>query len=142
VSTAGSANDRAVVLLHEQVHQFLSPKLYILRRFRVENRVGSYFKSSLYRYVEEALAETIAQVGINGFSNLFVGLRFPVQEGYVYLLRGGGYSAAMGGSGLVPEGAALIASGATGGFAFDLWFKKTDQAALPPAASRPRAGVR
>jgi uncharacterized membrane protein YeaQ/YmgE (transglycosylase-associated protein family) len=66
VSTAGTSEDRAVVLLHEKVHQFLAPKFYKLRRLRVENRVGSYFKTSLYRYVEEALAETIGQLGVNG----------------------------------------------------------------------------
>ena len=60
VSTRGAATDRELVLLHERVHQFLAPKLYRMRDFRVENRMNSYFNSSLWRYVEEALAETIA----------------------------------------------------------------------------------
>jgi hypothetical protein len=136
VSTAGSAQDRAIVLLHEKVHQLLAPKFYVLRRVRVENRVGSYFNSSLYRYVEEALAETVGQLGVYGFSKVFVGLRFPVQNGYVYLTRVGGYGAAMRGAGLVPEAAGLIGTGAVQGFAYQLWFQ--------PAAVQnesPRAGA-
>ncbi len=139
VSTAGSAEDRALVLLHEKVHQFLAPKLYVLRRFRVENRVGSYFQSSLYRYVEEALAETVAQVGVNGFTKLFVGLKFPVglgsDPGYVYLVRAGGYSSYMKGAGLLSEGAGLIGSGAVQGFAFELWFRRDRSAESAPAAA-------
>jgi hypothetical protein len=123
ISTAGSPTDQAIVLLHEKLHQSLSPKFYLLRRFRVENRIGSYFRSSLYRYVEEALAETIGQVGVNGLSKTFVGLRFPVTNGYVYLTRAGGYSSAMRGAGLVPETASLLATGAVQGFAFKIWFK-------------------
>lgn len=133
VSTAGSAEDRAVVLLHEKVHQFLAPKFYPLRRFRVENRVGSYANTSVYRYVEEALAECIGQVGVNGFSKLFVGLKFPVENGYVYLVRAGGFSPWMGGTGLLPEAAGLLASGAVQAFSFQLWFVS--------GASRPWPGV-
>jgi uncharacterized membrane protein YeaQ/YmgE (transglycosylase-associated protein family) len=140
VSTAGSAEDQAVVLLHEKVHQFLAPKLYVLRQFRVENRVGSYFSSSLYRYVEEALAETIAQVGTNGFTRFFAGVKFPVgigsQPGYVYLVRAGGFDAYMKGAGLLSEGAGLLGAGAVQGFAFELWFRRDHSAgdAAPAAA--------
>ena len=126
VSSEGSPNDRNIVLLHEKVHQFLAPKFYPLRRFRAENRFGSYFKSSLYRYCEEALAESVGQIGTNGMSSLFVGLRFPVKNGYVYLMKGGGYATRMGGAGMVPEGASLIGSGAVQGFAFEVWFKEDD----------------
>ncbi|HHW77479.1 MAG TPA: hypothetical protein GX399_10730 [Xanthomonadaceae bacterium] len=122
VSTRGTANDRNLVLVHEKVHQFLAPKLYTLRNFRVSNRVGSYFRSSLWRFVEEALAETVAQVGVNGIKQFFVGVRFPVQNGYVYMTRGGGYSAHMAGGGIVPEGAALVSSGIVMGISFQLWF--------------------
>jgi hypothetical protein len=121
VSTQGSATDQALVLLHEKVHQFLMPKLYLLRNTRANNRAASYFRSSLWRYVEEALCETIAQVGVNGFRNFFVGVRFPVANEYVYLMRGGGYSAAMAGKGFLPEGAALIGAGTAVGFSYQLW---------------------
>lgn len=123
VSSAGSASDQAVVLLHEKVHQFLAPKFFKLRQFRVENRVSSYFKSSLYRYIEEAMAESVAQVGVNGFSKVFVGIRFPVANGYVYLTRGGGYSRVMAGRGLVQEGSSLLATGMVHSVAFQIRFK-------------------
>jgi hypothetical protein len=123
VSTAGSANDRAVVLLHERVHQFLAPKFFKLRQFRVENRISSYFRSSLYRYIEEAMAESVAQVGVNGFAKLFVGIRFPVTNGYVYLTRSGGYSRVMAGRGLVQEGSSLLATATVNSMAFQIWFK-------------------
>jgi hypothetical protein len=121
VSSRGSATDRAVVLLHEKVHQFLMPKLYVLRDYRVSNRASSYMRSSLWRYIEEALAETIAQVGVNGFNQLFTGLRFPLQSGYMFLTRGGGYSRSFKGSGAIPEGAALVYNGMVAGIAIEIW---------------------
>jgi hypothetical protein len=120
VSTHGDKAEQAITLLHERVHQFLTPKLYVLRNFRVYNMQGSYFRSSLYRYIEEALAETIGQVGVNGFSKAFVGLAFPVKNGYVYLAKAGGFSAAMRGAGVLRESAGLIASGIVMGFAYEL----------------------
>ena len=123
VSTRGSATDRAVVLLHEKVHQFLMPKLYVLREYRASTRASSYMRSSLWRYVEEALAETVAQVGVNGMRNFFVGLRFPVKSGYMYLTKGGGFSGHFTGSGAIPEGAALLYNGIVAGLAFELWFQ-------------------
>jgi hypothetical protein len=138
VSSRGTANDRAVVLLHERVHQFLMPKLYVLRQYRASNRAGSYMRSSLWRYIEEALAETVAQVGVNGFRALFTGLRFPIQNGYVFLRQGGGYSAGFGGAGAVPEAAGIAYNGVVSGIAFELWFvptnppqKKPELAPLP-----------
>jgi hypothetical protein len=121
VSLRGAANDQKIVLMHERVHQFLAPKLYVLRNFRVANRAGSYFRSSLWRYIEEMMAETIAQVGVNGIRSFFVGVRFPVANRYVYLTQGGGYNPMMTGGGIVPEGAALIATGIISGLSFSLW---------------------
>lgn len=121
VSTRGSATDRALVLLHEKVHQFLAPKLYVLRNFRMGGRWDSYTRASLYRYVEEALAETIAQVGVNGMRNFFVGIRFPVGAKYAYLTQGGGFDPRFLGKGVVPEGAALLSQGVVSGFAYALW---------------------
>jgi hypothetical protein len=121
VSAQGAAAERALVLLHEKVHQFLTPKLYLLRGYRVSNRASSYMRSSLWRYIEEALAETIAQVGVNGFKNFFQGIRFPVDNGYMYLKVGGGYSSAFTGSGFIPEAASLLYNGVVSGIAFELW---------------------
>jgi hypothetical protein len=151
LSTAGRASEQEVARLHEAVHQFLAPKFYLLRRFRVENRINSYFNSSLYRYIEEALAETIGKVGIYGFSKTFEGMRFPVENGYVSITKGGGYSAAMAGKGIRPEAASLVAAGVVQGFGFQVWFKSgkpsaaNDQgtsvlgSAPLPAATRARA---
>jgi hypothetical protein len=123
VSTQGSKTDQALVLLHEKVHRFFVPKLYMLREYRVTNRVGSYVRSSLYRYIEEMLAETIAQVGINGFKQILVGVRFPVKNGYVFLTKAGSsLRSSWQGSGVLVEGAALIYTGTVSAFAFDLWF--------------------
>ena len=124
VSTQGSAQDQAVVLLHERVHQFFSVRLNQLKQVRVENRAGSYFNSSLYRYFEEMTAEAVGQLGGVGFLSMFKGVRFPVQSGYVYFLRAGGFSPAMSGAGLVPEAVSLIGAGSASGFAFELWFVK------------------
>ncbi len=130
ISTAGSDTDRALALYHEQVHQFLTPKLYFLQNFRVEMRVGSYTNSSLWRYIEEVLAETRAQVKVNGKLELFSSFRFPVRNGYVYWRRAGSDPrvADWGGKGVLPEGAGLIASGTMFGSAVQLWFK----AGAPP----------
>jgi len=68
------------------------------------------------------LAETIAQVGVLGFKQFFTGIRFPVQNGYMYLLRGGGFAKSFGGAGLVPEAAALIKTGVVAGIPFELRF--------------------
>ena len=134
VSSQGSATDRAVVRLHERVHQFLVPKIYVLRNYRVGNRAGSYVRSSLWRYIEEALAETIAQVGVQGLHQAFRGLRFPVANGYMYLTRTGGYNPLFGGRGLLREAGALLYTGTVSGVVFELRFEN----GAPPAASAPR----
>lgn len=67
VSRLGTAVDRRLVALHESVHRALTPKLYLLREFRVQNRASSYTRSALRQFLEEALAETVAQVGVYGF---------------------------------------------------------------------------
>ncbi len=72
-------------ILHEKVHAFLTPKLYPLRNLRITINWNGYAKSYLLRYLEEALAETIAQIGTYGIKNAIVGVKFPVREGYVTL---------------------------------------------------------
>jgi hypothetical protein len=89
ISRLGSTTDRRLVALHEAVHRRLTPKLNILRQFRVSGRTASYVRSPLSKYVEEALAETVAQVGVNGVRSAFTGISFPVTNGYVTLLRKG-----------------------------------------------------
>jgi hypothetical protein len=83
VSSRGSPTDQALVLYHELVHSFLSPKLTPLRQFRASLRMSAYKRSALMRYLEEALAETYAQLRVNGISGLPTGIRFPVANGYI-----------------------------------------------------------
>jgi hypothetical protein len=120
ISTKGSAQDQALVILHERVHQALAPKFFLLRNYRVSNRAGSYVRSSLWRYIEEAMAETVAQVGVRGVAEVIEGVRFPVSNGYVYLTRTGGYNPQLAGSGVFPEAAALIHQGIVAGVAWEL----------------------
>lgn len=121
-ATYAAAAIRLKVLLHEKVHQFLVPKMYILREYRAGNRAGCYVRSSLWRYIEEALAETIAQLGVVGFRKMFVGMRFPVKNGYVFLKRGGGYHPQLAGGSVIPEAAALIYTGVVAGIPVELRF--------------------
>lgn len=85
ISRLGSATDRRLVALHEAVHRALTPRLNVLRHVRVEGRAKSYDRSSLSMYLEEALAESFAQVSVNGARGLFTGIAFPVRHGYVSL---------------------------------------------------------
>ncbi len=60
-----------------------------LREFRANARMTAYQRSGLMKYLEEALAETVAQVKVNGprASSFIEGLRFPIASGYVTLSR-------------------------------------------------------
>jgi hypothetical protein len=86
-SSAGSATDRALVLYHELVHSVLSPRLNFLRTMRADFGMFGYRKSGFLKYLEEALAETYAQVRVHGMRGVFTGIRFPIKENYVSLSR-------------------------------------------------------
>jgi hypothetical protein len=103
VSSRGSSTTRQLVMLHERIHQILTPKLYRLRNFRIANRDASYVYSSLSRLLEEALAETYAQAKVHGALEALSAIRFPIQQRYVYLFRRGGYKPNLEGMGVVPE---------------------------------------
>jgi hypothetical protein len=45
--------------------------------------MAGYLRSTFLQYLEEALAETIAQLRVNGFTGLIQGIKFPVANGYV-----------------------------------------------------------
>ncbi|MDM0109639.1 hypothetical protein QTH97_32290 [Variovorax sp. J22R24] len=85
VSSKGSAADRALVRYHEEVHSFFSPKFRPLRNLRASIRMNGYQRSALLQYVEEALAETRAQMKVNGLKGIPEGVRFPIANGYVTL---------------------------------------------------------
>ena len=93
-SPHGSAKDVALAQAHEAVHSFLSPKaINGLRELRADLGMTAYQKSALCQFLEEALAESYAQVKVNGITALPHGLRFPIREGYVTLGRVGGEAA-------------------------------------------------
>jgi hypothetical protein len=75
-----------MVALHEAIHRLLTPKLYLLREFRVQNRTASYVRSALSKYLEEAVAESYAQIKMGGIAKAIVGITFPVKQEYVTLL--------------------------------------------------------
>lgn len=111
ISSGGSAADQALALTHEGVHSalspkqvdawqlalrtnqkiaaFLEPKLKALQTFRANLGMTAYTKSSLLKYLEEAMAETYAQLKVNGISGLPEGIEFPVKNGYVKLWKFG-----------------------------------------------------
>ena len=78
---------------HEEVHRLLTPKLQAfkwLRQARTVLKINGYLKSYLLRYIEEALAQTVAQVRGNGWKTFFEGIKFPVgNEGYVTVAKMG-----------------------------------------------------
>jgi len=80
-STKGSIDEQKLARIHEQIHSLLTPKLQFLREFRVELGINSYKKSYILRYLEEAIAETVAQLAVN--KNFITGIKFPVKNGYV-----------------------------------------------------------
>jgi len=96
ISSQGSATQQALARLHESVHQFLTPKFGYLRTFRVQLGMSAYLRSAFLQYLEEAIAETVAQVRVvGGFSAFLEGVKFPVANGYVTI------------SDLASEGAAI-----------------------------------
>lgn len=84
-SLKGSDTDRRLALAHEKVHQFLTPKLRVFRRVRTFLRAQGYNRSYLLRYLEEAIAETTAQIRVKGLAkaNLIEGIRFPLGDDYM-----------------------------------------------------------
>ncbi|EEN6818295.1 hypothetical protein G5C90_004284, partial [Salmonella enterica] len=79
-------------IFHERVHQYFSPKFYLLREPLVFLKQSGYNKSYILRYVEEAFSETVALMRKNGLSpkSIVDGLRFPLNNNYelsIVLLR-------------------------------------------------------
>jgi hypothetical protein len=83
ISTAGTAAEQQLARVHELVHAFLRPRLRVLRTFRARLAASSYWKSALLQYLEEAMAEAIAQLRVNGLSGVLTGIRFPIANGYI-----------------------------------------------------------
>src|SRR5258708_18534075 len=95
-----------------------------MRSVRVECAAGSYGTSSLWRYLMETLAEGISNGRVYGLREFFVGFGFPVQNGYICLVRAGAnplYFDGLTGRGLIPEGAGLLVSGSVLTMPVELW---------------------
>jgi len=75
-------HERALTIYHESVHSFFSARLSILQGPRGALIESVYGKSQLFRYAEEALAESYAQVMVNGLRGLPRGLVFPLTNDY------------------------------------------------------------
>lgn len=88
-SLAGSLQDQQLAKIHESIHQFLTPKLNVLRGLRGFMRAQGYNRSYILRYLEEALAETTAQLRVKGVNkaNLIEGFKFPVANGYITVAK-------------------------------------------------------
>ncbi|HEX8200199.1 MAG TPA: hypothetical protein VF590_06905, partial [Isosphaeraceae bacterium] len=75
--------EQRLTLYHEWVHGVLSPRFSPLRALRAELRASAYWRSALMRYLEEAMAESYAQLRVHGLQQILVGIRFPIRNGYV-----------------------------------------------------------
>lgn len=79
-SSQGTQAEQDLARYHERIHQLLSPRLRLLQELRADLNQHMYNKSVLLRYMEEAAAETYAQLKVNGMSGLMDGLKFPTQS--------------------------------------------------------------
>jgi hypothetical protein len=87
--------EQRLTLYHELVHRFFTPRFGPMLKLRVQLRANAYLRSALLRYIEEAMAEGYAQLRVHGLNKILVGIRFPIQGGYVTVSQ------------LVTEGAAI-----------------------------------
>lgn len=132
ISSRGTAADRRMVALHEAIHRLLTPKLYLLRQFRVQNRMSSYVRSALSKYLEEAFAETYAQIRMGGLSEALVGITFPLKQEYVSLLTARLSSSGRALHPVLPEVGGLIAASLTiAGQRFNLVFHRDLAVGIP-----------
>lgn len=82
-SSHGTLRDRIEVLLHEQVHRWLTaigPSR--AAAIRTEIARAGYDRVQLLRYLEESLAQGSALLRTRGLRSLPEALRFPFAEGY------------------------------------------------------------
>lgn len=78
-----SLTEQRLALYHEWVHSVLSPRFKLFRRFRAEFRFSAYERSALLQYLEEALAESFAQLKVHGLRKVIIGIKFPITHGYI-----------------------------------------------------------
>ncbi|MDQ0590496.1 hypothetical protein [Variovorax paradoxus] len=83
IARSQSLTEQRITLFHELVHRYFSPRTGPLRQLRAELRWSAYSRSSLLRYLEEALAEGYGQLKVHGLAQALGAYRFPIQNGYV-----------------------------------------------------------
>ena len=88
--------EQRLTLYHEWIHSVLSPKTGPLLRLRAQLRASAYWRSSLLRYLEEAMAESYAQLKVQGVREALLAFRFPIRGGYVTVSQLGAEGTAIG----------------------------------------------
>jgi len=97
VTRAQTIPQQRLTLLHEWVHSVLSPKVAPLRQIRAAFGMSAYLRSALMRYLEEAMAESYAQLRMGGgLRGLLLGVSFPVENGYITISQIAGEGTAIG----------------------------------------------
>lgn len=111
--------EQRLTLYHEWVHSVLSPRFGPMRQLRAQLRANAYWRSALLRYVEEGMAESYAHLRVHGLQQVLVGIRFPLQGGYVTVSQ------------LASEGIA-VGNILIGGARFTVYVGQGDWEMLPP----------
>ena len=74
----GDITEQQVTLFHESVHSFFSPKARFFLQLRARLKATAYWRSSLLRYLAEALAEGYGQLKVRGLLPALKAITFPI----------------------------------------------------------------
>jgi hypothetical protein len=85
ISRLGTSTDRRLAALHEGRSPRADSEAKHPARGASRGKGRFLLGSSLIRYLEEALAESFAQISVNGARHVFTDIVFPVRNGYVTL---------------------------------------------------------
>lgn len=83
ISRELTTEEQQMTLDHEKVHSFLSPRIGPFRQIRARLAISGYARSALLRYLEEAMAETYAQMRARGVRGVVTGITFLLENGYL-----------------------------------------------------------
>jgi hypothetical protein len=111
VSRNQSLTGQRETLYHEWVHSILSPRFGPFRQIRAQLKASAYHRSALMRALEEAIAESYAQLRVYGLHKILIGVSFPLKGGYVTISQ------------LAAEGVA-IGNITLGGLHFGIYMKE------------------
>lgn len=126
LSPNGTAVEQNLAYWHEMFHSYLRPKFGPLRELRAGFASSAYNRSRLLKYIEEALAETYAQVKVHGFKmeSFKIGYEFPVAQNYVVVSE-------------VAAEANAVGAISAGGHLFHVYVLNSDQKSPACVADRP-----